>query len=397
MGKTVRRFMQNDIWNLGRNESWFSDMAEKGLYLRRIGPVFASFEKGDPQKIKYRIDVISTAPTEEQLEIYRESGWQLAASRKELYIFFSPEGANAPELHTDPMEQSYTLEALNRQMRNQVIALSVIMVFFFAIMLSMFFLERTPTLAMLDSSGVQRPLLVLVEAYVFYVFLRNFILLRRLKKSLSEGRPVDHRESWRKPRLINGFISVFIILVALLTACIPAAEIVKSRSYTLPESSADLPVIRLADIENNPALERESLLEIGGVDWGNSVRYDWSPLSPVKYEISEHGIVRNEIWEDGSGSYSPSIETQYFKLIFPSMADRLIYDLVERNVDGLEPELTVLEPDPAPFDKLVVAQSGIMKKIFAASGKEVIYISYYGNTRAEDVIALLPQIFDPSR
>ena len=133
------------------------------------------------------------------------------------------------------------------------------------------------------------------------------------------------------------------------------------------------------------------------MDWGNSVRYDWSPLSPVKYEISEHGIVRNESWEDGSGSYSPSIETQYFKLIFPSMADRLIYDLVERNVDGLEPELTVLEPDPAPFDKLVVAQSGIMKKIFAASGKEVIYISYFGNARAEDIIALLPQIFDPSR
>ncbi|ATW23513.1 DUF2812 domain-containing protein [Candidatus Formimonas warabiya] len=53
MSKTVRRFMQDDIWNLGRNESWFSDMAKKGLHLRRIGLFFATFEKAEPQKTKF--------------------------------------------------------------------------------------------------------------------------------------------------------------------------------------------------------------------------------------------------------------------------------------------------------------------------------------------------------
>lgn len=50
MSKTVRKFMQEDIWNIGRNESWFTDMAAKGFHLRRIGNVFATFEKGEPKK-----------------------------------------------------------------------------------------------------------------------------------------------------------------------------------------------------------------------------------------------------------------------------------------------------------------------------------------------------------
>lgn len=393
MSKTVRKFMQDDIWNLGRNESWFSDMAKKGLHLRRIGLFFVTFEKAEPKKTKYRMDIISPGPTDEQLEIYKESGWQLVTNLKELYIFSSPEEANYPELHTDPMEQSYTLAALNRRMRNQVIALSLFMVLFLGMMFSMFFLERTPTLAMMEASGVQRPLLMFVEIYVFYIVIRNFMALRSLKKSLSEGTPINHRESWRKPRLINGFISVFFILAAFLTTCIPVVEITQSKSYTLPEASVELLVVRLADIENNPVLERKALLNIRGVDWGNYVSYDWSPLSPVKYQISEHGIIQNEMWDDNSGSYSPSIETHYYQLAFSSMAISLIHDLMERYVDDFDPKVTVQEVDHTFFDKLFVAEDGIRKQIFACSGDEVIYVDYFGNEQAEDIITLLPKAF----
>lgn len=37
MSKTVRKFMPDDIWHLGRSESWFSDMAKNGLHLRKVG------------------------------------------------------------------------------------------------------------------------------------------------------------------------------------------------------------------------------------------------------------------------------------------------------------------------------------------------------------------------
>lgn len=77
-------------------------------------------------------------------------------------------------------------------------ALSLFMALFLGMMFSIFFLERTPTLAMMEASGVQRPLLMFVEIYVFYIVIRNFIALRSLKTSLSEGNPINHRERWRK-------------------------------------------------------------------------------------------------------------------------------------------------------------------------------------------------------
>lgn len=394
MGRTVRKFMPDDIWNLGRSESWFSDMAKMGLHLRKVGLHFAIFEKGEPKKTKYRMDIISPVPSEEQLEIYKESGWQLVTGLKELYIFSSPEETDYPELHTDPMEQSYTLAVLNRRLRNQVIVFSIFMALFLGMMLSMFSLERTPTLAMMEASGLQRPLLMFVEIYVFYTVIRNYISLRSLKKSLSEGRPLNHQQSWRKPRLINGAIGIFFIIAALITVFIPVAEIAQRKSYTLPEASVKLPVVRLADIENNPELEREEWLHIRGVEWGNYVSYNWSPLAPVKYQISEHGIVKNELWDDGSGTYSPGIEANYYKLLFPTMADSLLHDLMERHIEYFDPELTVQELDGSQFDKLIVAQAGIRKEIFACSGNEVIFIKYFGKVEAETIIALLPQAFD---
>lgn len=391
MSKTVRKFMPDDIWNLGRSESWFSDMAKSGLHLRKVGIQFALFDKGEPKKTKYRMDIISPMPTEEQLEIYKKSGWQLVTNLKELYIFSSPAEADYPELHTDPMEQGYTLTALNRRLRIQVIVFTAFMVLFLGMMLSMFFLERTATLAMMEAPGIQRPLLMFVEIYVFYTVIRNYMILRRLKKSLSEGKPIDHRVNWRKPRLINGFIGAFFILTAFLTVCLPFVGIALSKTYTIPETSVNLPIVRLADIERNPALERDVVYNSRGEDWGNQVSYDWSLLASVQYEVNEHGIIKNMMWDDNSGSYSPSIETHYYQLTFSSLTNSLIHDLIKRYVDEFDPKVTVHEVNNKFFDKLYVAEDGIRKQIFAYSGNEVIYVDYFGNELAENIIALLPE------
>ena len=74
--------------------------------------------------------------------------------------------------------------------------------------------------------------------------------------------------------------------------------------------------VRLADIEQNPALVRDEPYMIDNVDWGNRYTYDWSLLAPVQYETDENGIVPGEMWEDGSGEYSPSIKQGFISLVF---------------------------------------------------------------------------------
>lgn len=58
MGKIVKRLIFEDDYRNGRNESWFSDMSERGLHLKRVDDFVATFEKGEPKKTKYRIDAI---------------------------------------------------------------------------------------------------------------------------------------------------------------------------------------------------------------------------------------------------------------------------------------------------------------------------------------------------
>lgn len=393
-GKTVRRFVQDDIWNIGRNESWFSGMAEKGFHLRRIGRIFVIFEKGEPAKTNYRIDVMNTAPGPEQLELYEEFGWKLVCNVKEMYVFSSPENASCSELHTDPAEQSFTLETIDRKLKYQVIWISFLMMIFLGMMAALFLLNQTPTLSLMEVTGLQIPILLFVELYVSYSVIRNYVYLRRLKRTLSQGRPIDHKESWRFPRLINGTISVFFILCAFLTIYLPIAEILQRETYSLNENTGHLPMIHLAEIEKNPDLKRQTgYLSDDGVDYLNMVREDWSPLAPVQYEINERGIVEDLMWDDNSGAYSPSIETRYYQLILTGMADNLIKDLEKKFADFHDPEMIIREEEVEGFDQLFVAESGIRKQVFAARGKEVIYVNYFGNASSQELIRLLPQTF----
>ena len=65
--------------------------------------------------------------------------------------------------------------------------------------------------------------------------------------------------------------------------------------------------------------------------WQSEITYDWSPLAPQQYKSIESGIVPDEMWKDDSGTYSPSLDTQVYKLTFPSMRDRLLADLKTRD------------------------------------------------------------------
>lgn len=389
MGKVVRKFLLDDAWSIGKNESWFSDMASKGLHLKSIGRVFAKFEKGEPRKTKYRIDVLYKKPSQEQLDIYKDYGWDFVAASGNFYIFSSPESSNFPELHTDPEEQGYTLLDLDRRLRNNLIIISAAMLLFFGMMFSVFFLDSRPYLSMVEGPLLQQILLVVVEAHVLFTVIRNFAAVRKLRKSLLEGNPVNHKESWQKSRFINGTIGIFFITIALFSAFIPWIGIIKSEDYTLPETGDELPVIRLAEIEQNPALLRKVIYNSKGVDWGNRVSYDWSLLAPAQYEMNEHGIVNSEMWDDKSGEYSPSINTQFYRLTFPQMAPGLIQDLIKRYV--YEPDVKLRQIENTPFDLMYVTEDETKKQIFASFENKVIYIRYFGKRDIEHIVSIVSE------
>ena len=388
MNKTVYKLRPSDYWRIGEHESWFADMAAKGYHLEKMGLYFAKFVKGEPEKMRYRIDgSINKKMTPEQIQMYADSGWDYVTSYNHFFhVFSSPISSDAPELHTDPAEQSYTLKELDKKLVMNASIVAVAMILIIGMLTSIWILDGTPTLVLVEGLVIQQTILTFFIGYLAYTSLQAAISIRALRKNLIEGKPIDHHASWEKHYRLKSTIAFIFIVVVGLSAILPFVQLVKGDTKTLPEASPDLPIVRLADIEKNPDLVRgESEYMKDNVDWSNRYSYDWSPLAPVQYATDENGVVHGKMWEDGSGEYSPSIVTRVFQLSVPAMADNLISDLIKRYryEDSDEDFVETKHPD---LDLLIVHEKEDSKEVFASKGKAVIHVRYYGYADTNSVI-----------
>jgi hypothetical protein len=388
MNKTVYKLRPSDYWRIGEHESWFSDMAAEGLYLKKMGRQFAKFVKGEPKNLRYRIDVSekNKIPAE-QIEMYGENGWDYVTSYGSFHVFSSPAELEAPELHTDPAEQSYTLRELDKKLAFNAGLVILGLLLMIGMLGSMWFLDGTPILFMVKGTvAIQQPIFVIFVAYTAYTSLQAALSIQDLRKHLAEGKEIDHPAPWKKYHRLNTVAAFLFTMVVGLSAIIPFTQLVKMDTKTLPETEVDLPVVRLADVENNPDLVRsETSYMSDGVDWGNRYSYDWSPLAPVQYEADETGVVSGKLWKDRSGEYSPAIHTQFYQLRIPAMADNLVRDLIKRyRYEHTQDEF--VEKSHQDLDLLLVHEEKDMKEVFASRGNAVMYVRYHGYADVNSVI-----------
>lgn len=386
MHKVIKKLRPGDYWRIGEHESWFSDMALEGIFLEKVGLHFAKFTKGEPRRMRYRIDVSQGKHiTQEQKELYSENGWEYVTSYGEFNVFSSLVEANAPELHTDPAEQAYTLSYLEKKFIKSAVIVAVATVLMIGMLFSVWFLDASPYLALVQGGIIQQAILLVVFLYTASTSLQAAISIRTLRKTLSEGKAINHSAPWRRQHKINLIVSTFFIVIAIFGVILPWMQIAMSKTETLPMANNDLPVVRLGDVERNSELVRESSYTEKNVDWGNRYRYDWSIFAPLQYQSDEQGVIANEMWKDGSGVYSPSIHTSIYKLNFPSMNERVLFDLIKRYGEKYEGG-DFLEKDHPGFDKLIIQEGRDFKDVFAAKGKGVVYIRYFGYADIDSVI-----------
>lgn len=246
--------------------------------------------------------------------------------------------------------------------------------FFIGMIFSVYFLDEEPYLNMVKGQFVQHILLILIYLYLLYSTIRNRTTICKLRKSLLQGKEIDHSQEYGKARLQGGILTAMLIPVLLCAVFIPFTQIYMSKEYTLPEASVRLPAVRLADIEQTDHYKNE----IDGAYW---VRYNWSLLAPVKYEIVEKGIV--------DGKYSPSITTRFYRLTFSGMADKLTLDLISHYIYVKDTDIRTFSV-PGP-DKVYIAEENSRKQIFAYSGNKVIHVSYRGKAEIERIIPLVTE------
>lgn len=389
MSKTVRRLLVGDIWRIGEHEHWFSDMAKDGLHLEKMSFLFAHFRKGEPKDIRYRIDTSSNKKmSEEEKAYYRESGWEHVSRFGEFNVFSSPAALQAPELHTDPAEQSYTLASLDKKLRTNTYIVALLTLFILAMNMMLWFVYDAPTLAFIEGDMVFFASSSLLYLFGVYIMVRTTLSIRKLRVTLLEGSPINHQAPWKKHYRVNQIVTVTVVGIAAASAALPWVQMGMHKEETLPLEEVDAPIVRLADIEQNPDLVRNEIMNDDGVDIGNRVIHNWRLLAPIQYETNENGVIPEEVWEDGSGSYSPSVSTLVYQLRFPSMKEGLITDLIAKNeLFFTGANVKRLESDF--FDVLITRENDGFKEVFAGKGKGVMYVSYFGEREVATVLDIV--------
>jgi len=318
--------MLDDICDLDRNESWFSDMAEQGLFIDHFGIWSAYFRQGTPRRTRYRMDVLSRELTEDELALYDSCGWHFAALNQErtcwnpvyYYIFQTDENAGVPELHTDPMEQAASLRKLHRGscwgfwfMLAIFLALAGFQVWTY--------LYSHRRFDYLVNGNVTD-----VYWFLFYVLelqnsLRRWRNIRRLRKRLMGGEPLDHHADYRTAHrryVLTACLKP--LLVAAMMVVLLAQLIFASLDYAarpLPESAPDFPAVRLAEVHSG--------LDGPNTVWGES-RHEWTWAGAVEDRLLEYA-------DDPETGMQLDWNTTCYRLPFVKTADLAFDALLEED------------------------------------------------------------------
>lgn len=390
----VRRLVPVDFLDLDGLELWLEEMAAKGLHFQGFGALFAHFQRGAPAQVRYhaeptpdkRRDVIPG-----QAADCGELGWRYVGKIGWLAIFRTI-APDAPDFHTDPVTQSYTLERMTRTMTRYTWLLLA-----FMIPLTAFLIW-----ARLDSSfGLVLDLVRYGSLYTSFVFLLDLVLtvhivrevwgLCRLRRRLRAGIPRQRPARWRHTGLVRQGYTLLLCVLALAQIGGACAYFLGPTRWSTELSSLDrpAPVLSLAELEGEGyAPEPFWYPGYEGPDRDNYVSYEWKLLARI-YEVDQAGVV------DGDRR---RLDMEWYSLTLPFLAAPLLDDLMDYHLYDLpyRPERYAIEElTVSGFDRLVVVDNVSYggQQLFAQVGRRVVYLDYSGpldlRDHLEDVAGLL--------
>lgn len=280
-------------FEIGETEKFYSDMAAKGWALTKRGVSLSRFEKAQPQKMRYRIEVISAkaledvAMPEEQLAVYEDCGWEYVDGRNFIHVFRAPEGSEAPEFYMEPAQQAETLKGLKRHYMTSVLNTPMYLT---AVLLMGFLVDGFANgkwLAQTYRAFVEQTAVVMIFVLLLIWTLAGSIRaawrMQRLCKKLKKGIPLDHAPKTKRliSKIGNGL--AVLLLFGLIIYGIWGYE-----KLPLPQES-DEPYLLLSELGiegervTNWVNQNESSL-IRNTSW---IAHHWDTGEYVDTETSE--------------------------------------------------------------------------------------------------------------
>lgn len=377
MKDTVRKWMRLDPIDMDHFEGWLETMARKGLFFERTWALGIVFRRGEPACVRYRLDAAGSLWNREDQNYCKSLGWEFVCQVGRYFDLYVNRDSEAPELHTDPVVQSYALEQVANRAKRTCILLTALTLVMLAAVLLPFFLFSTPILTWLVESPTSGNLLViLLELLSTAMTVQAYRSFFRLRKRLEEGQPPRRDGSWKSAVRWQQVLNWTGLALAVVYATVLIVTTSRSWEGQLDGLSKPVPTLSLAELEHNLALE--PLVDgrwADGQDRNNYVSFTCTPVAPEQYEIVQK-------LTDGR-DYEPRLTTRWYRLSLPFLASPLLDELVYQytRYNYAPGEYDVEEISLPGFDRAVLATDSQWpgQRLFLQKGNVVVYLSYSGN------------------
>ena len=400
----VKKFRTISVYEVGKMESYLSDMAKEGLFLTGMSQNYNVFMINEPADIEYRIEFGEKVLDKEMREMYEMSGWSYVCSFKGIHIFQAIASDTLVEIHTDPEEQSYTLRKTCK-MFARLISLEIAMLLLM-IVLSVFgtMIGGAPVLNLLENNFIFI-IGITIMFYTIFEIVRQMQALIQIKKRLQMGFYINHHEPWKKCS-VSQFI-IYSILAVLLILCLASIAsnirtivgFVSGRSNYELTLTTELPVVRLNDIEKLEApVMRTYYLKYSKHSLNNvNVKYN---VFIKESEINEEFIQEDITWE--GEAYTPSMRTNYYKAYVPFLVQGALSDVLYKAENYFmalpDEKITAEKLDCSGLDEVYYIPSAMNGEnyfgLVVRKGNVVLWMRYSGQKTRTEVIEATKELFE---
>ncbi len=342
MSKFVKKLIPFESCDIPAIQSWLKDMAEQGLFYVDCSFFCARFEKGEPKKLRYRLDFCDVSLgkiPEEKAELYERSSWRVVGELKNDLIVLTTDDPDAPEIFSEP---EHLIKPLKRLAKKHTA--------YWILFLIMFLLSRVGspfiyTMLGMDTFvggvlgiGTAYYILLLLMAVLllleFIVHLQSCRHLKKLIKQIERGGELPTGERYKAKSKIGAvLIPLTIPVIALWFVHLAVPMGFTSQHGTNDLSGLPFPTMQEINTgEYNYYVEGLKKLDGAGLA-DISERHDL--LAPTVIEFSQDCYSFEDFTNKGENSFEYFV--RYYEMRFEKDAkeavDFIIYDFEHFDAD----------------------------------------------------------------
>ena len=381
MEKPIRKFLFGDLYDIQAYEEYFSEMSRKGLHLQKIGKFFSYFQKGKPDYLNYRIDIVQKDEKEIAITNHERNGWDFVGEKEPFLIFSAPENSGLKELYETPEAQRLALNNAKKEVFGETKAgfiISLISILFI-IFLTYERAKLEGGFFLLLTKG-ELILPVVFALISFFNIARRRWHINKIVKMLESNEFLSHDGDYSLVK--SSFILRNMVLILIIFILFYALSQDISINLSDMETMENLPIISIEDIETIDYEHKDYELfnKKDDIDYGNYLYEGWSLLVPKKYHLIET-VKFNDNNPNGSDA---QLLVDYYLGRFDSIAKGLEDNILAREEKhhSLRSNKILEEDDLVCYG----VEKEDIRVVLCRKGKQVVFVRYYDGTASLDEI-----------